>query len=351
MALQSSMFTECFLLVTAVGMTEEATELPAEELRRLVKQEGPAVGFMPDQGSSGCVEVWRVENFELQPVPRESYGYFFGGDSYVVQYTAHVGGRSRHIIYFWQGETSSQDERAAAAMHAVRLDDALGGRAMQVRVVQGHEPRHFLSIFKGKMIVYLGGHHSGFRNVHDRDSYSREGARLFQVRGTCSDDVRVHEVPPRTEHLNSDDAFVLETPARVYVWFGQESSQAERAAALAAVERVAPGREPVAVREGSEPDELWAALGGPGEYTYAGHHSQQPHMPARLFHCQITLRGKFRVNEVDNYSQEVRPSPGRRGAGWAENCHVTSVCSAGWGSAECQASRTRQGSVQPMTGT
>ncbi|XP_034243333.1 gelsolin, cytoplasmic isoform X2 [Thrips palmi] len=289
------------------AVMEEAVELPADDLRRLVKQQGPAVGFMPDQGA-GHVEVWRIEDFELQPVPKETYGRFFGGDSYVVKYTGTAGGKERHVIYFWQGETSSQDERAAAAMQAVRLDDDLGGRAIQVRVVQGHEPRHFMSIFKGRMIVFLGGHHSGFRNAsrdsRDDEHYGVNGARLFRVRGTCTDDVRVHQVPARTENLNSDDAFVLDTAGALFVWFGQESSPAEREAALAAARLVAPGREPQQVREGSEPDELWTALGGPGEYTYAGHHSQHAHMPARLFHCQITLRGKFRVNEVDNYSQE-----------------------------------------------
>lgn len=288
------------------AVMEEAAELPAEELRRLVKAQGPAVGFMPDKGT-GHVEVWRVEDFELQPVPRDTYGSFYGGDSYVVKYDAQAGGKERHVIYFWQGETSSQDERAAAAMHSVRLDDELGGRAIQVRVVQGHEPRHFLSIFQGRMIVYLGGHHSGFRNAREAsidEAGCSRGVRLFRVRGTCTEDVRVHQVPARTEHLNSDDAFVLETPNELFIWFGQESSPAERQAAVAAAKLVAPGRQPKQVNEGSEPDALWNALGGPGEYTYSGHHSQHQHMPARLFHCQITVRGKFRVNEVDNYSQD-----------------------------------------------
>ena len=31
----------------------------------------------------------------------------------------------------------------------MKLDDDLGGRAIQVRVTQGNEPRHFLRMFKG----------------------------------------------------------------------------------------------------------------------------------------------------------------------------------------------------------
>jgi hypothetical protein len=34
------------------------------------------------------------------------------------------------------------------------LDDSLGGRPVQVRVVQGKEPAHFRQLFKGKMIVH-----------------------------------------------------------------------------------------------------------------------------------------------------------------------------------------------------
>jgi gelsolin len=50
---------------------------------------------------------------------------------------------------FVQGRDSTQDEKAASAIHTARLDSELGGKAIQVRVTQGNEPRHFLRIFKG----------------------------------------------------------------------------------------------------------------------------------------------------------------------------------------------------------
>ena len=61
-----------------------------------------------------------------------------------------------------QGQNSSQDEKGTAAMKAVELDDELGGVAVQVRVVQGKEPAHFLAIFGGKMIILRGGKASSF---------------------------------------------------------------------------------------------------------------------------------------------------------------------------------------------
>lgn len=48
------------------------------------------------------IEIWRVENFELEPVPEGTYGFFFGGDSYVMKYTYEIDGNERYIIYFWQ---------------------------------------------------------------------------------------------------------------------------------------------------------------------------------------------------------------------------------------------------------
>lgn len=49
-----------------------------------------------------------------------------------------------------------------AAIKAVELDDRLQGRAVQVRVVQGKEPPHFMAIFGGKMVVFEGGYASAF---------------------------------------------------------------------------------------------------------------------------------------------------------------------------------------------
>ena len=56
-----------------------------------------------------------------------------------------------------KGNESSQDEKAASAINAIKLDDDVGGKAIQVRVVQGQEPRHFIKMFSGKMIVFSGG--------------------------------------------------------------------------------------------------------------------------------------------------------------------------------------------------
>lgn len=42
----------------------------------------------------------------------------------------------------------------ACAYQAVNIDNKYNGAPVQVRVVMGKEPRHFLAIFKGKLIIF-----------------------------------------------------------------------------------------------------------------------------------------------------------------------------------------------------
>ena len=110
------------------------------------------------------------------------YGQFYGGDSYIVQYTYKQGNRECHIIYFWLGSKSSIDEKGSAALLTKELSDELGGNIPQVRVTQGKEPAHFRQIFKGHMIVHEGGKASGFKNSTEEDTIDTDGVALFHVK-------------------------------------------------------------------------------------------------------------------------------------------------------------------------
>lgn len=57
---------------------------------------------------------------------------------------------------------SPADEQGTAALKTVEMDDALGGAAVQVRVNQGKEPAHFLTVFQGQMLIFSGGIKSSF---------------------------------------------------------------------------------------------------------------------------------------------------------------------------------------------
>lgn len=53
-----------------------------------------------------------------------------------------------------QGHHATKDEITACAYQAVNIDNKYNGAPVQVRVVMGKEPRHFLAIFKGKLVIF-----------------------------------------------------------------------------------------------------------------------------------------------------------------------------------------------------
>jgi hypothetical protein len=65
------------------------------------------VGF----NTGGKLTIWRIEDFEKVPFDETLYGQFWGGDSYIVLYAYMNGDNEEFAIYFWLGDTSSQDER------------------------------------------------------------------------------------------------------------------------------------------------------------------------------------------------------------------------------------------------
>ncbi|KAJ8346782.1 hypothetical protein SKAU_G00281830 [Synaphobranchus kaupii] len=245
---------------------------------------------MVDDGN-GKKQMWRIEGADKVPVDPSTYGQFYGGDSYIILYNYHHGGRQGHIIYMWQGMDSSQDEIGACAILAAQLDEELGGGPVQVRVVQGKEPAHLISLFGGKpMVVYKGG-------------TSREGGqtapaetRLFQVRSNSAGCTRAVEVDAAASNLNSNDAFILVTPEGCFLWVGQGASDTEKRGAqqLCSILGVSASQ----LGEGGEADEFWEALGGKAAYrTSTRLKDKMDTHPPRLFACS-NKTGRLIIEEV-----------------------------------------------------
>ena len=174
-----------------------------------------------------------------------------------------------------------------------------------VRVVQGREPRHFLKMFDGKMIVFSGGKASGFKNITDHDTYDVDGTRLFRVRGTSEGDVRAEQVEEITASLNSEDVFVLETPTKTFIWTGQASDPEELEISKGIIESISPGRDAENINEGSEPDEFWEALGGKSDYSQVAVNLDKPILEPRLFHCKEMSNGTLRALEINLFEKDV----------------------------------------------
>ncbi|XP_060697451.1 gelsolin a isoform X1 [Hemiscyllium ocellatum] len=265
--------------------------------------ESPAMAAqhgMVDDGS-GDKTIWRIEDNGKMLVDPSTHGQFYGGDCYIILYPYTSSGRQGHIIYYWLGSASSQEEKGTAAILTTQLDDDLRGCPVQgvagsevtnqVRVIQGKEPAHLMSMFGGKpLVVYKGG-------------TSREGGqtapaeiRLFKVQASSSGFTRALEIDNIASNLNSNDAFVLKTPESSFTWLGHEASDAEKQGAQQLLDIL--GIDASEITEGSEPDEFWSNLGGKAEYCTSRRLKNKMDIhPPRLFACS-NKTGRFIVEEV-----------------------------------------------------
>ncbi|XP_036152681.1 advillin isoform X3 [Myotis myotis] len=265
------------------------------------KPEVAAQERMVDDGN-GKIEVWRIENLELVPVEHQWHGFFYGGDCYLVLYTFEVYAKPRYILYIWQGRHASQDELAASAFQAVEVDRKFDGAPVQVRVTMGKEPRHFMAIFKGKLVIFEGG------TSRKGNAEPDPPVRLFQIQGNDKSNTKAVEVPAFASSLNSNDVFLLRTQAEHYLWYGKGSSGDERAMAKELAGILCNGTEDT-VAEGQETPEFWDLLGG--KTPYASHKRLQQEaldVQPRLFECS-NKTGRFIVTEITEFTQDdLNPS-------------------------------------------
>ena len=116
---------------------------------------------------------------------------------------------------------------------------------------------------------------------------------------------RAEQVEEVTASLNSEDVFVLETPAKTFIWTGQASIEEELNMAKGIIELISPNRDLEVITEGSEPDDFWDALGGKGDYSRAAVNFDKPILEPRLFHCKEMSNGSLRALEINHFEKGV----------------------------------------------
>ncbi|RIA84498.1 hypothetical protein C1645_783993 [Glomus cerebriforme] len=215
--------------------------------------------------------IWRIEKFNVVPWPKDKYGLFYSGDSYIVLHSYKKNNETEalaHDIHFWLGLDSSQDEVGTAAYKTVELDDYLGTSPVQHREVQGVESDLFLSYFKN-LRVEDGGIDSGFNRLKPIE-YRPRLLKLKQIKRT----VVVREVPKDYTSLNSGDVFVLDVGTTLYQLNGKKSQGSERIKAAEFVRAIESERQGacnvIVIDEGDrEMGKFWDALGSKGEIKAA----------------------------------------------------------------------------------
>lgn len=217
-------------------------------------------------GKNLGIQIWRIEKFKVIHWPKERYGEFFDGDSYILLRTYKLpdAPKIKWDLHFWLGKYTTQDEAGTAAYKTVELDDLLGTEPVQHREVQGYESELFQSYFPSIKLL-SGGVDSGFKHVKPEEYKPR----LLWIKGKKK--VRVTQVDLTKDSLNSGDCFILDMGLKLYQFNGKSCGPMEKQKAAGIVRALKEERkskpETIVVEEedkGADADEFWKVLGGKG---------------------------------------------------------------------------------------
>ena len=186
-------------------------------------------------GTEVGLKIWRINKFKVEEWPREQYGEFYTGDSYIVLNTFKKGDSDslQYDVHFWIGKHSTQDEYGTAAYKTVELDTYLDDKPIQHREVQGHESSTFRSYFD-TLTLLKGGCDTGFNRVAPEE-YK---IRLLHVRRSGRV-LTVTEVSAKKGNLKDDDVFIVDQGLQIYQINGSKCSHDEKFKAAQEVQKIA----------------------------------------------------------------------------------------------------------------
>ncbi|KAL2535044.1 Villin-2 [Abeliophyllum distichum] len=255
----------------------------------------------------GKIEVWRINGSAKTPVPVEEIGKFFSGDCYVVLYTYHSNERKEdYYLCCWIGKDSIEEDQKIAARLATTMCNALKGRPVQGRILQGKEPPQFVAIFQ-PMVVLKGGMSSGYKNyIADKglndETCTADSVALIRISGTSVHNNKAVQVDAVATSLNSNECFLLQSGSSIFSWHGNQSTFEQQQLAAKVAEFLRPGVTVKHAKEGTESSAFWFPLGGKQSYTSKKVSTdviRDPHLFAFSFN-----KGKFEVEEIYNFTQD-----------------------------------------------
>ncbi|KAL5003930.1 hypothetical protein ScPMuIL_017386 [Solemya velum] len=250
-----------------------------------------ADGNLPNE--SGHTEIWQVDDNSLKPVPIEHYGVFVNGNCYIISHKSSNGLHCKQIIYYWWGSKSSLEMRLKSTELALSMDEGLQHQSVLVRVIDGEEPQHFMSVLQNCIMVY------------DLNVKAASGAQMFRVTERNAGSMHIQQMLPGWSSLNSVSTFVLMTPRHCLLWYGKKSGSAVREYAKNMLSFLNPSRmyDYNVELEDKESTVFWNILGLKDDYSPEPELTKLERRAPRLSHFQ--QYGDFSAFEdVDNFQRK-----------------------------------------------
>jgi hypothetical protein len=183
---------------------------------------------------------WMMKEFEKYAVQPTDYGHFYSSESYIITYAYfNPKGREEFVIYFWQGRYCSINDKGTAAYLTVEVDTAMfSGTAPQIRVLQDREPKHFMDIFGGRIVVHRGRAPTSLKTGAVLSPSKKPGshARLYQIQVNAAG-CRATQMETAARALNSNFCYLLfpalsaaamqTTALTPYLWRGKGATSVE----------------------------------------------------------------------------------------------------------------------------
>ncbi|XP_068672067.1 gelsolin-like protein 2 [Montipora foliosa] len=176
-------------------------------------------------GQEPGLKIWRIVKFKVTDWPKEDYGKFFKGDSYIIlnTYKDKESDELLYDVHFFIGSESTQDEYGTAAYKTVELDTFLDDKPIQHREVMDHEGDLFKSYFEN-ITIMAGGAESGFKRVEPTDYKPR----LMKFNDMGRNKVKVTEVAYCKESITPDNVYVVDLGLQIYQVNGSQSDKDEK---------------------------------------------------------------------------------------------------------------------------
>ncbi|TXG46477.1 hypothetical protein EZV62_028024 [Acer yangbiense] len=284
-----------------------------EKVAAIFKQHGHDVKELPEEDFEPYINcrgilkvVWRVDEDEVCLLPPSEHTKLFSGDCYIAQYTYPGNERDENLFYAWLGRGSAMEDRVYAISHMSAIVDSSRGEPVMAQVIQDKETVQFFLILQ-TLIVFKGGLSTRYKkfiaeNGIVDETYDEKKVALFRVQGTSPNNMQAIQVDQASRSLNSSYCYILQTGTSVFTWIGNLSSSSDHDLLDRMIELINPTWQPISVREGSEPDIFWNALGGKTEYPREKEIKgciEDPH----LFTCTFT-EGYLKVKEIYNFTQD-----------------------------------------------